>query len=140
VDAVLRTTAPGPSTLVLGDFSLVNSSGTLTLVNNFSFPASAFTIGSPVFMDLGYGFSVSGTLSVAGDLATLLFLSGFPVPVGTPVGTFSMVAVPEPAVAGVACVGVAALILARRRSRMRVVREATPEADRCNRTPGESDA
>jgi hypothetical protein len=120
VDAVLRTTAPG--TVVLGDFSLINSGGTLTLRNNFDFTADAFTIGSPVFTDLGYGFSVSGTLLTS---PALFILTG--VLPGTPVGTFSMVAVPEPAVAGVACVAVAGLILARRRSRASAARtkEAT---------------
>jgi hypothetical protein len=117
VDAALRTIVSplfGGGTIVLGDFSLINSSGTLTLKNNFSFPADAFTIGSPVFTDLGSGFSVSGTLLVAPDLSSLT--GGF-VPTGTPAGTFSMVAVPEPAVAGLVCVGVVGLALARRRSR-----------------------
>jgi hypothetical protein len=104
VDAVLRNSS-GLGTLVLGDFSLINSSGTLTLVNNFQIPLPAFTIGGPVFTDLGYGFDVSGTLQVSSEFSGFLASFSIDVPPGTNAGTFSMVAVPEPASIGLVAAG-----------------------------------
>jgi hypothetical protein len=124
VDAVLRTIVNpgfGGGTIVLGDFSLINNAGTLVLQNNFTFPADAFTIGSPVFTDLGGGFSVTGDLLVSTSLS---FLTSGVVPVGTNAGTFSMVAVPEPA--SIALVAASAFVgLAFRWSRKRNDAHAT---------------
>lgn len=98
IDAVVRTNVDpgfGGGFLVLGDFSLVNQAGTLTLLNNFQFPADAFTIGNPVFQEVAEGFTLGGDLLVGNSLS--LLTSGV-VAAGTDVGSFSMTvsAVPEP--------------------------------------------
>ena len=125
VDAVLRTTVDplfGGGTVVLGDFSLINSGGTLVLQNNFTFPSDAFTIGSPVFNDLGGGFSVTGNLLVSTSLS--LLTGGF-VPVGTNAGTFSMVAVPEPSTMGLVAASVV-MGVALRQARRAAKRDQRP--------------
>jgi hypothetical protein len=115
IDFVLRTNVDplfGGGSIVLGDFSLVNNAGTLVLMNNFSFPADAFTIGSPVFTDLGNGFSVSGDLLVSTSLS---FLTGGAVAVGTNAGSFSMTAIPEPSSAVLFVVAAGGITVMRRR-------------------------
>lgn len=115
IDFVLRTDVDplfGGGTIVLGDFSLANNSGTLVLVNNFLFPADTFTIGSPVITDLGTGFSVSGDLLVSTSLS--LLTGGF-VPVGTDAGSFSLVAIPEPSSLALLTLAAGGLWLSRRK-------------------------
>ena len=117
IDAVLRTVVTpgfGGGVIGIGDYSLENNSGVLTLFNNLQFKASAFTLGAPIFIDNGNGFSVSGSLLVANDLSGLT--GGF-VPTGTNVGSFSMsvTAVPEPSSLALLDVASIGMTLYRRR-------------------------
>ena len=118
IDSVLRTEVNplfGGGVIGIGDYSLENAGGTLTLFNNLSFRANAFTLGNASFTDLGNGFSLTGDLLVGTDLTTLTGVA-----TGTNVGSFSMTttAVPEPssfALLGAASIG---MTLYRRRKRM----------------------
>jgi hypothetical protein len=98
IDSILRTIvvpAFGGGIIGIGDYSLENFAGTLTLFNNLQAKSSAFTISAPVFTNLGNGFSLSGDLLVGSGLSSLT--GGF-VPLNENVGSFSMnvTAVPEP--------------------------------------------
>lgn len=118
IDAVLRSNVDpgfGGGFLAIGDYSLVNQSGTLTLLNNLSFTADAFTIGSPTFTDLGNGFSVHGDLLVSTSLSDL---TGGLIPTGTNIGSFTLnaiTAVPEPSSLALLAIGSVGISLIRRR-------------------------
>ncbi|MFG0264938.1 MAG: PEP-CTERM sorting domain-containing protein [Rhodopirellula sp. JB055] len=117
IDAVIRHQVDprdGGGVVGLGDFSLVNNAGTLTLFNNLSFPADAFTIDNAAFTSNADGFTLNGDLLVSGSLAVLTGVT-----MGTNVGSFSLnvTAVPEPSSMAILGLGSLAAVAYRRRSK-----------------------